>query len=41
MNASDAPKNISQTRIQSNDVATSAIISSNSQTNVEVSERPL
>ena len=34
MNASDAANDISHTRIQSNDVVTSAIMSSNSQTNV-------
>jgi len=39
MNASDAPKNISQTRIQSNDVVTSAIISSNSSTNSQAQPR--
>jgi hypothetical protein len=41
MNASDAPRNISHTRIQSNDVVSSAIISSNSSPNVKVMAHPL
>ena len=41
MKANDAPRNISQTRIQSNDDVTSAIMSSNSSTNViEMVPRP-